>query len=52
MTNSMEIKLNSNLKKYLIMPEFSQEKLSELVGVSPDYIFNIFYYVLVLKCIS
>lgn len=38
MTNSTEIKIKENLKILRESKHLSQEKLSELAGVSPDYI--------------
>lgn len=38
MTNSTTIKIKENIKKYRILQNFSQEKLSEIAGISTDYI--------------
>lgn len=38
MTNSTVIKIKENIKKYRLSQNLSQEKLSEIAGVSTDYI--------------
>lgn len=38
MTSSTEIKIKENIKKYRKALGFSQEKLSEIANISPDYI--------------
>lgn len=38
MTNSTVTKIKENIKKYRISLNLSQEKLSEIAGVSTDYI--------------
>jgi transcriptional regulator with XRE-family HTH domain len=38
MTNSTETKIKENIKKYREALKLSQEKLSEIANVSPDYI--------------
>lgn len=38
MTNSTIIKIKENIKKYRILRNLSQEKLSEIAGISTDYI--------------
>jgi transcriptional regulator with XRE-family HTH domain len=38
MTNSTITKIKENIKKYRISQNLSQEKLSEIAGVSTDYI--------------
>lgn len=38
MTNSTVIKIKENIKKHRISQNLSQEKLSEIAGVSTDYI--------------
>lgn len=38
MTNSTEIKLKENIKKYREALNLSQEKLSEIANISQDYV--------------
>ena len=38
MTSSTEIKLKENIKKYRKRLNLSQDKLSEIAGISSDYI--------------
>lgn len=38
MTNSTEIKIKENIKKYREALNLSQEKLSELANISQDYV--------------
>lgn len=38
MTNSTILKIKENIKKYREKLNLSQEKLSEMAGISPDYI--------------
>lgn len=38
MTNSTIIKIKENIKKYRLSQNLSQEKLSEIAGISTDYI--------------
>ena len=38
MTNSTNMKIRENIKTYRLTQNLSQERLGEIVGVSPDYI--------------
>lgn len=41
MTNSTEIVLKTNIKKYREKANLTQEQLSEMAGISPDYLSEI-----------